>query len=451
MPLLPPELEPTFNALKAELIAARPNFDLADMYYDGVQRFDQLGLAIPPELQNFRVIVNWCRVVADARADRLDVKGFRLPSEDAGDAELWRLWQLNDMDEQDLIARIDYQVYGRAYHCVGANEADPSAPLITVESPRQIITNRDPRTRDVRSALRLYKSGADSLQDDRATLYLPNETHWLVNDGGWEVVDTNEHGLGRVPVVPSFRGRRSTIPAHRTLQGVSAMQDVIPIVDSAARNLTNVQVAQETHAVPARWVTGATKGDFVDSDGKMLPAWESYFGSVWALSNNDAKAGQFDSSDMVNFETMHTLYAKAASSVTGLRPDYFGLTADTAASADAIRAGDTRLIKSAERDQVVLGNAREETLRLAMQIKNGSRDDDLELLECLWYDAGTPTYASRVDAVVKQYTATDSGGRNLLPAELAFEELGWSPQKIERAMEMRRAEQRNPFLDTAQE
>lgn len=448
MPKLPPEIEPIFVRLRDELVTARPNFDLADKYYDGVQRFDQLGLAIPPELQNFRVIVNWCRVVADARADRLDVKGFRLPGEDAGDAELWRLWQMNDLDEQDLIARLDYQVYGRSYHCIGANEADPSTPIITIESPRQIITQRDARTRQITAALRLYRSGNDAHNDDRATLYLPNVTYWLVNDKGWEVVQTDEHGLGRVPVVPSFRGRRSSIPAHRTLQGVSAMQDVIPIVDAAARNLTNVQVAQETHAVPARHVAGATKGDFVDSDGNMLPAWESYFGAIMAIGDKDAKFGQFASSDMTNFETMHTLYGKAASSVTGLRPDYFGLTLD-AASADQTRAADTRLIKSAERDQVVLGNAREEVLRLAMQIKNGSRDDDLELLECLWYDAGTPTYASRVDAVVKQYTATDSGGRNLLPARLAFEELGWSPQKIERAMQMREQESRNPFFDTA--
>jgi hypothetical protein len=448
---LPPEVEPTFTRLSDELRQARPNFDLADKYYDGVQRFDQLGLAIPPELQNFRVIVNWCRVVADARADRLDPKGFRLPGEDSGDADLWRVWQMNDMDEQDIIARLDYQVYGRSYHCIGANESDADTPLITVESPRQIITDRNPRTREVTAALRLYKGEATSRDDDRATLYLPNETRWLVNDGGWTVVETDDHGLGRVPVVPSFRGRRSTIPAHRTLQGVSAMQDVIPVVDSAARNLTNVQVAQETHAVPARWVAGATKGDFVDSDGNQLPAWESYFGAISATANTDTKFGQFDSSNMTNFETMHTLYAKAASSVTGLRPDYFGLTADTAASADAIRAGDTRLIKSCERDQVVLGNAREEALRIAMQIKDGKRDPELDQMECLWYDAGTPTYASKVDAVVKQYSATDSGGRNLLPAELAFEELGWSPQKIARAMEMRAKEQRNPFLDTAQD
>jgi hypothetical protein len=49
--------------------------------------------------------------------------------------------------------------------------------------------------------------------------------------------------------------------------------------------------------------------------------------------------------------------------------------------------------------------------------------------------------AQRTDAVVKMYTATDSSGANLLPAEMAYEELGWSPGKIQRALALRAAEQ----------
>src|SRR5690606_10397007 len=81
--------EAIFNRLKNDLSVLRPSLDLLDAYYDGAQRFAQLGLALPPEVQEFRVIVNWPRVVADARADRLDPKGFRLPGSDELDTELW--------------------------------------------------------------------------------------------------------------------------------------------------------------------------------------------------------------------------------------------------------------------------------------------------------------------------------------------------------------------------
>jgi len=221
---------------------------------------------------------------------------------------------------------------------------------------------------------------------------------------------------------------------------------VIPISDAAARNLTNAQIGQETHAVPARGVLGATKGDFVDADGNPLPTWQAYFGSVWSLANPDAKTFQFDASDMKNFETMHTLYAKTAAGVAALPPNYMGLATDDAASADAIRSRESRLVRSVELDQIALGNAREQAMRLAMRIKDGKWSEDAKRMECLWYDAGTPTYASRVDAVVKQFAVTDGNGRPLISRRSALEELGWSPTRITR--ELDRLDEERPADDT---
>src|SRR5690606_19467291 len=118
-----------------------------------------------------------------------------------------------------------------------------------------------------------------------------------------------------------------------------------------------------------------------------LPQWAAYFGSVWALGNKDAKTFQFDSSDMSNFERMMDLYARLASGVSALPPNYFGLAADDAASADAIRSREARHVKVAERDQVTLGNGDEEVMRIAMRIRDGSWDPELRNIETLWYDA----------------------------------------------------------------
>lgn len=453
MPLTSAE-DALFRHLSADLVALRADLDLADRYYDGAQKFEQLGLAIPPELAMFRVIVNWPRVAVDAVADRLDVKGFRLPGTDAGDAELWRIWQANGMDEQDMLSRLDYLVFGRTYKCVGANEADPSTPIITVESPRQIITTRDLRSGAVAAAVRVYgqpdpnDAGAMG-RPTLATIYQPDVTTWLHYEpttGQWLVEDRDVHNLGMVPVVPTFRRRRTRLSTERRWQGTSAMADVIPVTDAAARNITNAQVAQETHAVPQRGVLGASKGDFVDQNGKQLTVWEAYFGSVWALANPAAKTFQFDPSSMENFERMMMLYARMASGVSGLPPNYFGLVADDAASADAIRSREARLVKIAERDQVALGNGDEDALRLAMRFKDGVWDPDLVGLETLWYDAGTPTVAQRTDAVVKMFTATDPAGRSLLPRAMAMEELGWSPAKISRALALLAVQEQDPYL-----
>lgn len=432
--------------LTRELTVLQPKFDTADAYYDGAQRLEMLGMAIPPELSRFTVIVDWPGMVADAYVDRLEVKGFRAPGEEASDPGLWALWQANDMDEQDQMALLDFQVYGRTYRCVGMG--DDGQPLITVESPRGIITDRDPRTGEIRAALRLYNRDENTESPRSATLYLPNETLHIDLDGGRAgVTDTDGHGLGIVPVVPTFRRRRTSIAPHRTMQGTSVMERVIPVTDSAARNLTNAQVAQEIVAVPQRGVLGASKGDFVGTDGKPLTVWEAYFGAVWAISNKDAKHFQFDAADMGNFERMTDHYSRLASGVSGLPPNYFGLAADDAASADAIRSREARLVRAVERDQVTLGNGDEQVMRLAVHVRDGeAAARELVGLETLWYDAGTPTQAARTDAVVKLYTATDAAGRPLLPAEMAYEELGWGPAKIRRALEMRRKEQEDPYL-----
>jgi hypothetical protein len=50
-----------------------------DAYYDGEQRLEQLGLAIPPELRRFLTIVAWPGTYADAIEERIDLEGFRLP------------------------------------------------------------------------------------------------------------------------------------------------------------------------------------------------------------------------------------------------------------------------------------------------------------------------------------------------------------------------------------
>lgn len=440
------EEQTSFDTLSKELTAAQSGFDLADRYYDGMQELEQLGLAIPPELQRFTVIVNWNLIVVDSIHERISVKGFRRPGMESGDDELWRIWRANGLPTQSRLGFLDALVYGRSYYCIGANENDPNTPLITVESPREVITARDYRTNKVKSALRMY-----DVVDGKATaatLYLPNETIWLEVDGStFKEVDRDQHGMDYVPVVPTFNRRRLSIPPSRRTQGVSEMAGVIPIVDAAARNLSNAQLGQETHAVPQRGVLGASKGDFVDSDGQPIPVWEAYFGAVWAISNPEARTFQFDASSMENIERMQNLYARMASGVSGLPASYFGMSADDAASADAIRSREARLVKRADLAGSNFGDSAAEANRVAMRIRDGAWDPDLNRMETLMDDPGTPTKAQLTDSIVKLYQAQDNQGRPLLPAEMAYEELGWGPEKIKRALEMRARDAEDPQLD----
>lgn len=435
-----------FDHLRVSLTASRQRTRLLNDYYEGIHRLEQLGLAIPEELKRFTVCVNWPRVVVDAVEQRLDVVGFRMPGADGADSKLWDIWQYNNMDEKASFAHLDALALARAYAVVGTNDEDSEYPLITVESPMELITVRNPRTRAVTAALRLYGSGnqtqygaysnSSQLLDDHATLYLPNVTRWLVRDGdNWvDEVDPDFHNLGVTPVVPFINRNRATRVTDSFSEGVSEMADVIPIADSASRAITNAQLATETVAVPQKYALGVSKGDFVDGDGNPLPAWQAYFGSVWANGNSDAKVGQLDGGNLSNFETAINMYSRLGSGVSGLPIEYFGLATNNPPSADGQRAGETRLIKKAERKQTPFGNSWEEVNRLVLRFRDGDWNDDAHRLETLWRDAGTPTVAQVTDAVTKEYQV------GLTDWETAQETLGRSPETIKRMKERRQAD-----------
>ncbi|WP_329013193.1 phage portal protein [Micromonospora rifamycinica] len=440
----------TLGRLTLQLLRAQRPIRRLNAYYDGEQRVEQLGLAVPPELRQFLTIVNWPGTYVDAVEERLDLEGFRLPGADEADAELWQVWQENDLDEESQLGHLDALAVKRAFVVVGsgddtpdapdadgqAGDRDPATPLVTVESATEVTVELSPRTRRVSAAAKVYQDGGAQ----RSTLYQPNSTVWLERrNARWVEVDRDEHGLGVVPVVPIVNRPRL---ARR--EGRSQLERVIDLTDAAARALTNAQLATEIMAIPQRYVLGASKGDFVDKDGKQLAAWEAYFGAIWALANKDAKVGQFTAADLANFKTIVDHYASLVAGVTGLPMRYLGQSTTNPPSAEGIRADESRLIKTCERFQRTAGGAWERTMRLVRRIIDGDWDPKLAQMETLWRDPATPTRAQQADAAVKLVQA------GVLPVEAAWEDMGYSAVRRRKLKAMRDAERAaDPTLEIA--
>ena len=171
-----------------------------------------------------QVVIPWPQLVVDSLEERLDVEGFRLPTADRADDDLWRVWQANDCDEQSQMGHIEALVMSRAYIAVGTNEDDADTPLITFESPLEVYAEVDPRNRKVRAALRRWTDSPAHLTrvpEQYATLYLPDHTSFYEMSGSqWVEYDRDEHKLGEVPLVPlvnrarlaNWRGRSELSP-----------------------------------------------------------------------------------------------------------------------------------------------------------------------------------------------------------------------------------------------
>lgn len=399
-----------------------------------------------------QVVIAWPQLVVDSLEERLDVEGFRLPDDDA-DKELWRIWQANSADEQSQMAIVDALTMRRSYIAIGTNEDDPSTPLMTFESPLEVFADIDPRTRKVRSAIRVYGAGypyADSLMaaqqivtgrtERYATVYEPNRTSYYDLTADWELLDRDEHNLGVVPIVPMVNRARLA-----DWRGRSELDPILPLAHAANKLATDMMVAAEFIAVPLRGIFGASPNDFEDQDGNTISPMKALMGRLLTVPDDEKVMRQFEfaSAQLSNFHDSINQLAHLVSSISGLPPDYLGLTTDNPPSAESRLAGEIRMIKRAERKQRSFGGSLERAQQIA-RLFVGDDDPKWKQLETVWRDAATPTVAQTADASVKKYTA----GISTLPQ--TREDVGYTAAQIARMeADDEKAAARNPLADIA--
>lgn len=412
----------------------RLGFRTLAAYYGVRQRLAQLGIAVPDELRQFVTIVGWPRTYVDAIVSRLRPQGFLLDGQ--ADAEFWRWWQANNMDTEFRMALVDMLSYGRGYLCAGTNDEDETVPLYTVESPLQMIHEWSNRYRRVTAAARFYVEDVNGAKEQRATLYLRNVTVWCVmGRRGWEEEDRDEHNLGRVPV--EVLVNRATSDDR---YGESEMAPIISLTDACCRALTNAGLATEVAAIPQKYAAGMSQADFKDPQtGEQLTAWETYFGSVWATANKDAKFGQFSAADLNNFKAIVGMYAQLVSGDTGLPMRYLGQLADNPASEGAIRADESRLIGSAEEKATLADGPLEGLQRTGRRIVSGEDDPLLLQMVTDWRPFATPTQSEASAAAVALFEAKVYSRRE------ALRSMGKSPQQIKIIEDELREEAADPF------
>lgn len=425
------------NRMNTSLGARAIADERLDRYYNGTQRLQQMGIAVPAKLRDFETLVNWPRLVVDALNTRLQVKSFLTPDGEKADSIL-EGWKYNNLDSESRIAHLEALIYGRSFVVVGSNAEDPDHPLVTVESPREITVDIDPQTRRIKRALRLYGAEEKSSLPWFATLYEENRTTWFqrTESGRWQQTGRDDHRLGRVPIVMLVNRRRAG-----DFRGVSEMADVIDITDAAARALTNLQVGQETHAIPARHVAGVSKGDFVGSDGNVLPVWESYFTAIMATANKDATFGQFEASDLKNFTETIRFYEERVARVSRMPMFQIGPSTGNPPSGDGIRAAEAGHVQLAEEKCLQFGDSWGWVMALYERFRTGEWING-NAVETVWHDPATPTVAARADAIVKL-----TGGKPVLSIEGAWDEMGWSEARKETERQRMEREASDPEME----
>ncbi|ASR86650.1 portal protein [Mycobacterium phage Sham4] len=406
-------------------------------YYEAERRPEAIGVTVPPAMQELLAHVGYPRLYVDSIAERQSVEGFRLGDADEADEELWQWWQANNLDIEAPLGYTDAYVHGRSYITISRPDPqldlswDPNIPIIRVEPPTRMHAQIDPRIGRVAKAIRVaYDEEGNEVQ--AATLYLPTGTFgWFKQDNEWYDWFNDQHGLGVVPVVP--------LPNRTRLSDLYGTSEITPelrsMTDAAARILMLMQATAELMGVPQRLIFGIKPEEIGVDPETGQTFFDAYLARILAFEDAEGKIQQFSAAELANFTNALDQIAKQVAAYTGLPPQYLSTASDNPASAEAIRAAESRLIKKVERKNLIFGGAWEEAMRIAYRLmKGGEVPPDMLRMETVWRDPSTPTYAALADAAVKLY----GNGQGVIPRERARKDMGYS---IAERAEMRRWDQ----------
>lgn len=391
-----------------------------DAYYGGTQPLSFLSPEAKTALGTRfgRMASNVPRLAVTALAERLRVTGF-------DGADVWADWISNDLDQTSGVAHREALTLGTSYVIVWARP--DGSPRITVESARQVAVVTDPGSRQVVAALKRWETATST----EAVLYEVDQITRLrapslgATTTGFRTVEKIPNPLGVVPVVRLRNGDRLLD------DGVSEIDDLMPLVDALNKVLADMLVTSEYVGRPRRWATGIELEENAETGEAENPIPEGNRAMV--SENPDAKFGQLAAADLGHYESAVRVLLGQIMAVSALPAHYVGVFTDNPASADALRASEASLTARVEARQATFGRSWEDVARLAVAVRDGTDPASVDV-RVRWADAATRSVAQEADAVVKLF------GAGLLPATYALKRLGYATDEIAEIRTARRAE-----------
>lgn len=376
---------------------AGPNFE-ANAYYEARHVLSTPGFTIPQEVANRLAPVSGApATVVDVLDERLDFLGWDVVGSD--DLGLGELYDANELDAEAPMAHLDTLIFGTAFARVGAGDGD--TPLVTMHPPTTTTGVRDPATRRLRAAWTSLEPVDPEVP--RAVYDLPDVALDMeFRNGRWVVVDRDEHNLGRVPVVQFSNRPRASRTGGRS--------EITPAIRSLTEDMMRAALGMNVntmfYSIPQLMILGRGPDAFKDRAGNVVPGWKILAGHALAL-NKDAdgdtpKIHQLQVASPAPFIEQLREFRMQVASEAGMPPDYLGIQTSNPSSADAIRMGESRLVKRTERRQSAFGRSWLEVARLGLLIRDGEVPPDFATRVAVdWQSAATPTRAATADEVTK--------------------------------------------------
>lgn len=379
---------------------------------------------------------NWMELVVNAEKERMRVEGFRF-GEQADDKDAWKMWQANILDAESQQVHTEALKTGTAYTIVWL-EGDEVR--ITAEDPSEVMVARDSSDpRIIRAGIKRWKDEWDGTE--YATVYLPDALYKYQRTekgGDWTqrrgVEPQIKNPLGVVPIVPFDNKPRIRHGGVSELYGLTDIQDRINV------GLFGRMLAMDFAAAPQRWATGIDYEE--DDNGEPLTPFEVAVDRLWTSENPDAKFGQFKESDLSGYIKSVEQDIQHLAAISRTPPHYLLGQSGAFPSGESLKSTEVGLVRKVESQCIYFGESWEQVMRLAFKATNDPRASVVDA-ETIWRDPESYTESQRIDAAVKK---KELG----VPNRQLQEDIGYSPQQIERFPELLKQEASGEMPDTVE-
>lgn len=401
---------------------------------------------------------NWCEVVANSNAERINAIGIKLPKKNGktspkqtpAERALWDMWRAAEMDSLSQQGFLDSIVARRSFGYVWGN--DDGSPLPGWKSAEQAYVEYDPTTGiDRRAGILIWDDEEDGVEF--ADLYTKTEV-WrfkrsksfgvsglilptnLTLAGGWDYVADGPNHLGLVPLVEF--GNRPVLN-HGPLSdiaGAASMQDAINLLWAYLFN------AADFASMPARVIMGQQppKIPILNEQGvkvgeRAIDPKELTNGRMLWLTGEKSSVGQWDAANLEVFTRVIEQAVGHIAAQTRTPPHYLVANKGLSnLSGDALKAAETGLVSKVKQTVSYFEPRMRDMFQLlALQMGDKKAAEQSRLARIVWQDIENRSEAQQSDALLKKQQAG-------YPFEWLLKEQGHSPEEISEIMDLKRQE-----------
>lgn len=400
---------------------------------------------------------NRCSRVVQAYVDRLAVERFAIGDDASLEERATEIWRANNMASRQKHIFREVATCGDAYALVWPDPVTLE-PVIWPEEAHHCRVKYDPeRLGHVTLGTKVWREDeGESMSRVRVNLYEPDHIARFVSvrsvskgsipdkPDAYEPFRDDDAGP-EVPnpwgIVPLFHFTLNAWPGRL---GTSILRDVIPLNDALNKTLADMMIAEEFGAWTQKVIMGVDV-DPQDYGGEAplnpegaandanLQKFRTGADRILAISNPDAKIGEFSPEQLVNFDKVAETWDARISRESGVPVHYLTLSGDFP-SGRALRTAEAPWVALLESAQDVLGEPAEDMMRLALLQAGVGSSAALDQIEVIWRSAAPLAEEDKWDLVL-QMTTTG------VPLQVALKRIGWTEDEIAELVAVAEAEE----------